>query len=308
MTKRRDFLKIAGAAGLVTSLGVPLKLLADDKDDLVTLTVLSTNDMHSRIEPFPANDRRFGGKGGMARRAAMIRAIRDKGNPVLLLDAGDIFQGTPYYNIYHGALEIELMTKMGYDAATIGNHEFDDGLENLKEQIPKAGFPYICSNYDFSKTVLAGKTIDYKIFNKGGIKIGVYGLGVELEGLVSPANYGNTVYNDPVETALYYEKFLKERGCDLVIALSHLGYDYKSDKISDMKLAPKLYHTDMIVGGHTHTFLEKPSLVENQSGKKTVVSQAGWGGIELGVTDFVFSKKFMQTVMITNTTKFLKSQ
>jgi 5'-nucleotidase len=309
MITRRKFLKIAGGAGLAAGLtGLPLGLLAGGKEDFVTISILSTNDMHSRIEPFPANDRRFAGMGGMARRAAMIKQIRAEGNEVLLLDAGDIFQGTPYYNVYHGELELKLMTEMGYDAATIGNHEFDNGLENLLEQIPKAGFPFICSNYDFSDTILAGKTIDHKVFDKNGIKIGVYGLGVELNGLVSPDNYGKAKYLDPVETALHYEKMLKDKGCNLIIALSHLGFEYNHDKISDLKLAALTNYTDMIVGGHTHTFLDDARIVKNQQNKDVVISQAGWGGINLGKTDFVFSKKFMQTVSISNTTKFFKSQ
>ncbi len=156
MTNRRDFLKLAGGATLVAGLGsLPLDLFAKSNNDEIHLIILSTNDMHSRIEPFPANDRKFGGMGGMAKRANKIKSIRNEGHEVLLLDAGDIFQGTPYYNVYHGALELKLMSEMGYDAATLGNHEFDDGLKNILEQIPKAEFPFICSNYDFSKTILA---------------------------------------------------------------------------------------------------------------------------------------------------------
>lgn len=309
MTKRRDFLKIVGGATLVAGLGsLPFKLLAASETDEIRLTILSTNDMHSRIEPFPANDRKFAGMGGMARRAAKIKSIRNEGNEVLLLDAGDIFQGTPYYNVYKGALEIQLMTEMGYDASTIGNHEFDDGLENILAQIPKAGFPFICSNYDFSNTILAGKTIDYKIINKGGVKIGIYGLGIELNGLVSNKNYGKTVYQDPLETAQHYETFLKEQGCHLIIALSHLGFEYKSEKISDVKIAALTSETDIIIGGHTHTFLKEPRIVSNQRDKNVIVSQSGWGGINLGRIDLVFAKKFMQKVSSANTTIFFKSQ
>jgi len=309
MSNRRDFLKLAGGATLVAGLGsLPLKLFAESEPDNIHLTILSTNDMHSRIEPFPANDRKFAGMGGMARRAAKIKSIREEGNEILLLDAGDIFQGTPYYNVYHGALEIQLMTEMGYDAATIGNHEFDDGLENILKQITKAGFPFICSNYDFSNTILSGKTIDYKIINKGGIQIGLYGLGVELDGLVSYKNYGNTVYHDPLETAIHYETFLKEKGCDLIIALSHLGFKYKSDKICDLKIAASTSETDIIIGGHTHTFLKNAEIIKNQKDKNVIVSQTGWGGINLGRTDLIFSKKFMQKVSSANTTIFLKSQ
>ena len=309
MTNRRDFLKLAGGATLVAGLGsLPFNLFANSDSDDIQLTILSTNDMHSRIEPFPANDRKFAGMGGMARRAAKINSIRNEGHEVLLLDAGDIFQGTPYYNVYSGALELKLMTEMGYDAATLGNHEFDNGLENILEQIPKAGFPFICSNYDFSNTILANKTLDYKIVNKAGIKIGIYGLGVELKGLVSDKNYGKTIYNDPLETALHYESFLKNQGCHLIIALSHLGFEYKSEKICDLKIAELTSETDIIIGGHTHTFLENARLVNNQMDKNVIVSQTGWGGINLGRTDLIFSKRFMQTVNHSITTIFLKSQ
>ena len=124
----------------------------------------------------------------MAQRAGLINSIREKEDHVLLLDAGDIFQGTPYFNFYGGELEFKLMSTMKYDAATLGNHDFDNGLIGLKKQLPFAKFPFLIANYDFSKTILKDKFNPYKIFNKGGIKIGVFGIGIELEGLV-PKNY-----------------------------------------------------------------------------------------------------------------------
>ncbi len=309
MINRRKFIKIAGSTGIVLGLGsLPLNLFAEDKSKNITITILSTNDMHSRIEPFPSTDKHNPGMGGMAKRAALIKKIRNLGNEVILLDAGDIFQGTPYYNEYHGALEIKLMTEMGYDAATIGNHEFDNGLDNLSSQISKAGFPFICSNYDFSRTPMSGKTIDYKIFEKSGIKIGVYGLGIELKGLVFEKNYGKSIYLDPIETALSYEKLLKEKGCNIIIAISHLGFEYETDKVSDIKLAKATSNTDIIIGGHTHTFLEKAEIVTNQNNREVVISQTGWGGINLGKTDIIFSKKYMQIVSNSYTPKIINSQ
>lgn len=309
MKNRRDFLKLIGGATILTSASfLPLNLFGEDKDEKEIITILSTNDMHSRIDPFPLSDKKYGGMAGMARRASIVNAVREEGNSVLLVDAGDIFQGTPYYNVYKGALELELMSQMQYDAATIGNHEFDDGLGNLSLQIPKAAFPFICSNYDFSKTQMDGKTLRSKIFQKGNIKVGIYGLGIEPKGLISIKNYGDLIYNDPIDTANEMEFELKKEGCNLIIALSHLGYKYKSKKVSDQNIAENTKFTNLIIGGHTHTFLEKPDVVKNKENMNVIISQSGWGGINLGRTDFVFSKKFMQIVSHLNTTIFLKNQ
>lgn len=309
MMDRRKFIKIAGGTGLIAASGfLPLNLKAQGENENTIITILSTNDMHSRIDPFPSNDRNYAGMGGMAQRATVINSIRGEGNEVLVLDAGDIFQGTPYYNVYKGEIELKTMTMMGYDASTLGNHEFDDGLENINKQIPKAGFPFICSNYDFSKTILAGKTSEYKIFQKGKIKVGVYGLGIEPKGLISRKNYGDLIYNDPIEIAQAMETKLKQEGCNLIIALSHLGYSYKSKKVSDIKIAESTSETNLIIGGHTHTFLDAATEVKNTKNQSVIISQSGWGGINLGRTDFIFSKKFIQIVSVLNTTKILKNQ
>lgn len=291
MQNRREFLRLlgAGAAGAAV-LSTPLSAFAGNEP--VHLTILHTNDFHSHIDPFGNDVPRNAGEGGMARRAALIKEIRSTSKNVLLFDAGDIFQGTPYFNYFKAKLDFELMTMMGYDAATIGNHEFDNGLEGISSQLKYAGFPFITSNYDFSDTILAGKTIPYKIFRRGGVKVGVYGLGVELKGLVDPKNYGNTRYNDPLQTALKMEKMLKEdHNTDLIICLSHLGYDYKDNTISDKIIASQTFDTDLIIGGHTHTFLIKPDLVLNRSGKEVIVNQVGFGGLILGKIDFYFSKQ-----------------
>lgn len=304
---RRKFIKYSATAGLLSWSGISLaKTLQATKNS--NLSILSTNDFHSRIEPYPKTDRNYPGQGGMARRASMIQNIRNQADDTLLLDAGDIFQGTPYFNAYHGSLEIELMNQMKYDAATIGNHEFDGGLDNLATQIAKANFPFICSNYDFTNTPLEGLTKTHLILEKSGLKIGIYGLGIELDGLVSPKNFQNTLYKDPIETAHYYENLLKSQGCDLIIALSHLGFEYKGDKVSDHVLAKESGETDIIIGGHTHTFLTDVKRIQNKKGNEVIISQSGWSGLVLGQIDLKIKKSFTQNVNIIYTAKFLLNQ
>lgn len=289
---RRDFLKLlgTGAAGAIALSTTPFSVFS--ADDQVQLTILHTNDFHSHIDPFGNAVPRNAGEGGMAKRAALIKKIRSESAHVLLFDAGDIYQGTPYFNYFKAQLDFELMTMMGYDAATLGNHEFDNGLEGIRSQLKYAGFPFINSNYDFSDTILTGMTIPYKIFRSGGIKVGVYGLGIELQGLVDPKNYGKTRYNDPLQTALKMEKMLsEEHNTDLIICLSHLGYSYKDNTVSDKVIASQTFDTDLIIGGHTHTFLEKPDLILNKSGNEVVVNQVGFGGLILGRVDFYLSKQ-----------------
>ncbi|GJM32990.1 MAG: metallophosphatase [Saprospiraceae bacterium] len=288
--KRRDFLQKMAAGGFV--IGTGTFPLGDFSDPEVTkLTILHTNDVHSRIDPFPMDGGRNQGLGGASRRAALVREIRKKEGHLLLLDAGDIFQGTPYFNLFGGELEFKIMSSMGYDAATIGNHDFDAGLEGLNKQLPHADFPFIISNYDFSDTLLAGKTKPYKIFKKGPIKIGVFGLGIALKGLVPESLYGGTRYLDPIEKANYYATILKrEEKCDLVICLSHLGYNYREEKVSDMVLAKSTREIDLILGGHTHTFLDKPTIVKNLDGEATMINQVGWAGIMLGKIDLYFER------------------
>ena len=261
------------------------------KGELVKISVLHTNDVHSHIDPFEGNDPKYPGLGGVAKRATLINNLRSENPNTLLLDAGDIFQGTPYFNLYGGELELKLMSKMKYDASTMGNHDFDNGLDGFLKVKHNANFPFICSNYDFSDTVLKDKTIPYKIFYRDGIKIGVFGIGVELDGLVDKRLYGETVYSEPVEVANKYAKLLKEKeNCNLVICLSHLGYEYKDDKVSDLVLAKSTENIDLIIGGHTHTFLDKATELKNKKGKTVLVNQVGWAGVRLGKVDFYFDK------------------
>ena len=294
---RKDFLKTIGGGTLALTLAPNMafaanKVLLDQKSEY-KLTILHTNDQHSRIEPFDATDARNANKGGFARRATLIQQIREQEKNILLLDSGDIFQGTPYFNFYGGELEFKLMSMMGYDASTMGNHDFDNGLEGFLKVLPNAQFPFITSNYDFSNTILDGKTEKYKIFNKNGIRVGIFGVGIELDGLVGKKQYQETKYLDPVETAQHYADFLKkDKKCDLVICLSHIGYDFRDEpnKISDKKLASKTDNIDLILGGHTHTFLPEPQSFTNKSGRNVLVNQVGFAGLLLGRIDFYFDK------------------
>lgn len=305
---RKEFLKTVGGGTLALSLAPNLVFASQknilDRNAAYKLTVLHTNDQHSRIEPFDSSYSRNPNQGGFARRATLIQQIRSQEKNVLLLDAGDIFQGTPYFNFYGGELEFKLMSMMGYDAATMGNHDFDNGLDGFLKALPNAKFPFITSNYDFSNTILDGKTEKYKIFKKDGIKVGLFGVGIELDGLVGKKQYQETKYLNPVEIAQHYADFLrKEKGCDLVICLSHIGYDYRddADKISDKKLAAQTDNIDLILGGHTHTFLPEPQSFTNKSGKNVLVNQVGWAGLLLGRIDFYFDKnKSLQNISWNN--------
>lgn len=290
--KRKTFIQQTTAAGVFTGIGGLGLLTSSFKSPVKHITILHTNDVHSHIEAFPADDAKFPNQGGVSRRYTLIEAIRKENPNTLLLDAGDIFQGTPFFNFYGGELEFKLMSKLKYDAATLGNHDFDNGIDGFYAQLPHADFSFINSNYDFSNTLIDGKVKDHQIFMKDGVKIGVFGLGIELDGLVSKNNYKETKYLNPVEIAQEMTKKLKQQEkCDLVICLSHLGYHYETDKIDDLKLASKTKDIDLIIGGHTHTFLPKPTVTTNIEGKKVLVNQTGWAGVNLGRIDFYLDEE-----------------
>ena len=285
--KRRTFLKNTTSTALFTGLG---GLTSCQRTTKKHITIIHTNDVHSHIDVFPKDHSRYPNLGGLARRAALVEAIRIENPNTLLFDAGDFFQGTPYFNFYGGELEIKLMSKLKYDAATIGNHDFDNGIDGLYAQLPHADFQLLSANYDFKNTIMNGKTKSHSVFEVDGVKIGVYGLGIELDGLVSQKLSKETQYLDPLEMAQDAEKHLKlNEQCDLVVCLSHLGYQYKNpNKPDDLKLASNTEFTDLIIGGHTHTFLDKPTLVKNRMGKDVLVNQVGCYGIHLGRIDFYF--------------------
>lgn len=259
--------------------------------DVVKISILHTNDVHSHVDPFPENHKHYAGKGGAQNRYNIIQKYRKENPNTLLFDCGDIFQGTPYFNLYGGELELKLMSKMGYDAATMGNHDFDNGMDGFMEVKNHANFPFLCSNYDFSETILRDQTLPFKIFKIEGVKIGVFGIGIELEGLVDKKLFGKTVYKNPIDVSNETTTILRQKHeCDIVICLSHLGYKYEGDKVSDLKLAKSTSGIDLILGGHTHTFLEKAERVRNSKGKEVLVNQVGWAGINLGKVDFYVSK------------------
>ncbi len=286
--KRRSFIKRSSNGALLLLTGTA----AFDRipsHDLLNLTILHTNDMHSRVEAFPMDGSRNQGLGGLARRASLISKIKDQEEHVLLLDAGDIFQGTPYFNFFEGEVEMKAMSMMGYDAATIGNHDFDLGIDNLAEQMKLGKFPMLNCNYDFSNTSLGDQVLPFKVFNRGGVKIGVTGVGIELHSLVPKDLYGETQYNEPVAILNKTASHLKqELQCDYVICLSHLGFKYREEKIDDIKMAGLTSNIDLIIGGHTHTFLNEPVIEKNKDGQAVVINQVGWAGIMLGRLDIQF--------------------
>ena len=296
--KRRKFIQnlVLGTGTLLVS---PSLFSQENLKKKKRLVILHTNDTHSTIEPFPSKHSKFPNMGGVSKRHTIIQKIRSEEEHVLLLDAGDIFQGTPYFNVFNGELEMKLMSILEYDAATMGNHDFDIGLEGFLKAKQFANFPFLCANYDFSKTILAGQTKSYHIFHKAGIKIGVFGIGVALKGLVSEDKYGNTRYLDPIITANKIASELKSKACDLVICLSHLGFEYDNKSInSDRKLATESQNIDLILWGHTHTFFDKPLILKNLKNKDVLVNQVGWGGVYLGRIDIDVEKGFFQAEKI----------
>jgi 5'-nucleotidase len=288
--QRRQFLQQTAAASALVGLG-GLGLTSFTPATTKKITILHTNDVHSHIDAFGPNDGRNPNQGGVARRATLVQTLRKENPNTLLLDAGDIFQGTPYFNYYGGELEFKLMSMLKYDVATIGNHDFDNSIDGLYAQLPHAEFDFVSANYDFSNTIMDTHVKPYRIIIKDGIKIGIFGLGIELDGLVEKRMYKETVYLDPTEASQEMTRILKEdEKCDLIICLSHLGYNYRNspEKMSDLKLAGITKDIDLIIGGHTHTFLKKPTVVKNVEGKNMLVNQVGCYGINLGKIDFYF--------------------
>lgn len=289
--KRRDFIIQTSAATAITITGFGLSSFSSAKTKRIT--ILHTNDTHSHLDAFPPTDAKFPNQGGAAKRATIFNNIKNENPNTLILDAGDMFQGTPYFNYYGGELEIKVMNMLQYDAGTLGNHEFDNGINSLAEQINKANFDIINANYDFKNALMDGLTKPYKVFMKDGIRIGVFGLGIKLEGLVNKSEYGETVWNNPIEITQDVTRILKDDlKCDLIICLSHLGYKFGSNSqmISDLDLAAKTKNIDLIIGGHTHTFLEKPTVVLNAEQKEVIVNQVGCYGIRVGQIDFYFDE------------------
>lgn len=268
--------------GLLLILSAGLQAQAQTKD----LVILHLNDTHSRIEPTPESDPKFPDRGGMARIEAIVNKVRQENENVFFFHSGDFVQGTPYFNVFKGQAEVSIMNLMKVDAAAIGNHEFDYGLDVLKEIVETANFPILSTNLDFSKTVLAGLTHKYIVWVKSGVRIGLIGLTPDPDGLVAKVNYEGMEYIDPIEAANQTAAFLRnEKGCDLVICLSHLGYFAKEDAMGDITLAKQTRNIDIILGGHTHTYMEQPVSFENLDGKQVIISQVGERGLVVGRLD-----------------------
>ena len=291
--KRRHFLKKIKFSSFY-GLTLPYFINDDYFDNgLKKITILHTNDVHSHIDPFPKNDPLNPSGGGVIARANLINLVKKDNPHTLVLDAGDVFQGTPYFNFFGGELELKLMSKMGYNASTLGNHEFDNGMEKLSKVLKHANFSFLNSNYTLKNTPLENKIKSHEIFNINGIKIGVFGLGIELEGLVEKKLYKGIKYLNPIEISKDISDDLKyNHNCDLIICLSHLGFSYSKDKniMCDLILAKQTKNIDLIIGGHTHTFLDEPVKVKNLENKDVIINQVGCFGINLGKIDFYFSE------------------
>ncbi|MBO4663901.1 MAG: metallophosphatase [Bacteroidaceae bacterium] len=268
-----------------------LSVYAQDK---VNLTVMHTNDTHSCIQPLNPNfkDTTIANKAGYARRKVYVDELRKQDADLLLFDCGDFSQGSTYYNLFKGEVEIKMMNLMKYDAATIGNHEFDYGLSNMERIFKMADFPIICSNYDFSKTILKDVVKPYTIIHRKGIKIGVLAVCTRLKGLVSQKNSGETVYLDPITEGNKIADYLKnEEKCDLVICLSHLGWKISGVDVEDESFIKASRNIDIVLGGHSHSYFERPETVINSEGKPVICNQMGKHGQWVGQLDVEMKKK-----------------
>ncbi len=275
----------ARAVDLASTLSAPL---LDAKAGAKLITILHTNDVHSQIDPLPANDK-YAGKGGVARRATLVKRVRAENPNTLLIDAGDAFQGTPYFNLYRGEVEYKSMSAIGYDVVTLGNHDFDNGIDALASAMKFAKFDFVSTNYDVRGTAIEPRVKPYVVREINGVRIGLFGLGIKLEGLNPPESFKGLKYLDPVRMAKGCVKLLREReNCAMVVCMSHLGYypQPKGDEIGDTQVVAQVDGIDFIASGHTHTFMQRPVLARQPSGKDTVIFQVGKSGIYVGRVDF----------------------
>lgn len=302
MTTRRQFLSasIAGGAGLALSPSIfsssflknsfaafATPLIEPSKDETL-VTILHTNDIHSQIDPLPANDRNAG-KGGVARLATLVKRVRAENPNTLLIDAGDAFQGTPYFNFYKGEVEYKAMSAIGYDVGTLGNHDFDNGVEGLAAAMKFANFDFVSTNYDVRGTAIESRVKPYVARELGGVRVGIFGLGISPTGLITPDNFKGITYHDPVKVSRGAVQVLRERErCAMVVCASHLGYypNPKADEVGDTQVASQVDGIDFIASGHTHTFMQQPVVTKTPSGGETIIFQVGKSGIYLGRVDF----------------------
>lgn len=302
MITRRKFLGTSAAAGatLLVPGSAPSWFARRDAPSLTTplldpeegetlITIIHTNDVHSQIDPLPANDPLYPGKGGVARRATLVKRVRQENPNTLLIDAGDAFQGTPYFNFYKGEVEYKSMSQIGYDVGTLGNHDFDNGVAALAAAMKFANFDFVSANYDVHATPIENRVKPYVVRELAGVRVGLFGLGISPEALITPANFKGITYHDPVAVSRGVVKVLRgTENCALVVCMSHLGYyaQPKNGQIGDSQVAAQVDGIDFIASGHTHTFMEKPVTQKQPSGKETIIFQVGKSGIYLGRVDF----------------------
>ena len=279
--KRRAFLRTLGA-GAAGAAWAPRLLSGQDARRFV---ILHTNDTHSRIDPFPDDGGPLGGLGGIARRATWVDLVRRDEPHVLLLDSGDVVQGTPYFNLFRGEVEWKAMSSVGYDVGTIGNHEFDNGVEGMAEMLEHADFDIVCANYRIEHALLSSRIRPYVIREMGSVRVGVFGLGIRLRGLVEDRHRQGFEYVDAVGIATDMVAELRDARCDVIVCLSHLGHEYRDERASDVRLATEVPGLDIVLGGHTHTFLDRPFVHTHDDGQRSMVHQVGWGGVRLGRID-----------------------
>lgn len=290
--KRKDFLRLLGTAALLPSQSFGAILPIDST--LKKITILHTNDTHARIDPFPLDHPTYANLGGFARRSKFVNQVRAENPHTLLLDAGDVFQGTPYFNLFKGKLDYNLMSEIKYDATTLGNHEFDNGVEGLYDSLQSLQLPVVNSNYKIDDNRFEKSIKNYIIKEVNGIRIGIFGLGIDFNTLVLEENHKGFTYREAISVgkgvSSNLKKYLK---CDYVVCLSHIGYEYADDpkRPNDLKLAAESEYIDLIIGGHTHTFLEKPTIVKNKFGRDVIVNQVGYAGINVGKIDLFFNEK-----------------
>lgn len=267
---------------LCLALNFAFSLFAQDTKGLI---LLQTSDVHSRIEPVNQKGDRNYDEGGFVRRATFLDQFRKEHKNVLLFDCGDISQGTPYYNMFQGEVEVKLMNEMCYDAMTIGNHEFDFGLDNMARLFKMANFPVVCANYNLDATPLKDIVKPYVILERYGLKIGVFGLGARPEGLIQANKCEGVVYENPIEVSNEIAALLKKKGCDVVVCLSHLGIQM------DERLVAKTRNIDVILGGHSHTFMKGPKIYLNMDGKEIPIMHSGKSGVRVGRLDLTLKRK-----------------
>ena len=283
MINRRTFIKTSAAFG-AAAVAFPRHILSAAE---TVITILHTNDTHSQIDPLPENDRNAG-KGGVSRRATLVKRIRKENPNTLLVDAGDVLQGTPYFNFYKGEVEYKAMSAIGYDAGTLGNHEFDNGLEALAAALKFANFDIVSANYDVKGTVLEDRVKRYVVKTVGGIRVGIFGLGISPAGLITPANFKGITFIDPVLAARDVVKKLRdEERCSLIVGLSHLGYNEDNQRGNSF-VASQVDGIDFIASGHTHRFMEQPVSQTQPCGAKTLIFEVGKSGVYVGRVDFTF--------------------